>query len=47
MLFRVLLILASLLLLLKETGMATSYQKAYNKLLQQGADTSYTGRIEK
>ena len=27
--------------------MATSYQKAYNKLLQQGAGTSYPGRIEK
>ena len=32
MLFRVLLILASLLLLLKETSIASMYQKAYNKL---------------
>ena len=27
--------------------MASMYQKAYNKLLQQGSDTSYPGRIEK
>tara|TARA_R110002012_G_scaffold122064_1_gene271860 strand:+ start:3843 stop:4709 length:867 start_codon:yes stop_codon:yes gene_type:complete len=47
MLFRVLLIIASLLLLLKEIDMASMYQKAYNKLLQQEGDTSYPGRVER
>ena len=27
--------------------MASMYQKAYNKLLQQGSDTSYPARIDK
>ena len=41
MFFRSLIVIASLLLILKGIDMASMYQKAYNKLLQQEGDTSY------
>ncbi len=47
MLFRSLIVLASLLLILKGIDMASIYQKAYNKLLQQESDTSYPARVDK
>ena len=47
MFFRSLIVLASLLLILKGIDMASIYQKAYNKLLQQESDTSYPARVDK